>query len=354
MGTLYSNQKFLTHSGHLRALKEKRVVAPIHVRIKPINHCNHSCWYCAYRADQLQLGENMDLRDRLPEAKMFEVVDDLIDMGVKAVTFSGGGEPLIYKALPRVIERLAKGDVRIAALTNGSNLKGKMANAFADYATWVRVSIDAWDDESYSISRGVRDGEFSRVMENINEFARRGSDCVLGVSYIISKDNTEHIQDMCQRLRDAGINHVKLAAAVVSNDVAENNKYHRAIMDGVSRQIEHAMELSSPTFSVLNHYHETEERFTKDYHRCPFLMYLTVIGADANVYTCQDKAYNDTGCLGSIQNRSFKEFWFSEENRKALFGLDPNRDCAHHCVAHEKNLGILEHLSLDPAHADFV
>ena len=81
---------------------------------------------------------------------------------------------------------------------------------------------------------------------------------------------------------------------------------------------------------------------------------LTVIGADAMVYTCQDKAYTNGGRLGSIRDRRFKEFWFSDENREALARLDPSRHCTHHCVAHAKNLMLTEFLSLDPEHARFV
>ena len=130
MGTLYSNLKFFRYPAQIEALQEHRVVAPVHIRIKPMNHCNHDCWYCAYRVSNLELGEDIDYRDKIPEGKMFEIVDDVIAMGVKAVTFSGGGEPLLYKPLPEVVRRLAVGGVRIATLTNGSNLKGLVADVF--------------------------------------------------------------------------------------------------------------------------------------------------------------------------------------------------------------------------------
>lgn len=354
MGILYSSLKFLQFPEHLRAIRERRVVAPVHVRVKPINHCNHGCWYCAYRADQLQLGEDMDVKDRLPEAKMREIVADIVAMGVKAVTFSGGGEPLLYKSLPEHIERLARGGVRVAALTNGSNLQGRMADAFAAHGTWIRVSLDAWDDASYAASRGIPEGSFSRVIANLTGFARRGSPCVLGVSFIISQRNHAHIAEVCARLKGIGVNHVKLAAAVVSNDVGENNRYHRTIVEAVGAEIARAKALADSSFTVLDHYHETEARFDKGYSFCPSLQYLTVIGADGTVYTCQDKAYAASGILGSIKDRSFKEFWFSEENRARLYALDPSRHCRHHCVAHAKNLAILETLSLDPEHAVFV
>ena len=354
MSRLYSNLKFLGQTDRLNAIRRGDMAAPVHVRIKPINRCNHNCWYCAYRADQLQLGENMELSDRLADDKLLEVVDDLVAMGVKAVTFSGGGEPLLHKRLPDAVERLARGGVRVATLTNGSNLKGRMADAFAEHGTWVRVSMDAWDDASYAQARGVRQGEFSKIIDCMRAFINRRSRCVLGVSFIITHDNHLHIRDMCALLKDVGVDHVKLAAAVVSNDAAENNRYHRTIMEPATSAIEEALTLGDDAFSVLNHYHETAERFDKSYHSCPFARLLTVIGADAKVYTCQDKAYAEAGLLGSIEHQSFRELWFSDENRRRHEALDPSRHCQHHCVAHEKNLALTEYLSLDPAHAVFV
>ena len=41
--TLYSNLKFLRFPQHIEALRTRHVVAPVHIRIKPINRCNHDC-----------------------------------------------------------------------------------------------------------------------------------------------------------------------------------------------------------------------------------------------------------------------------------------------------------------------
>jgi hypothetical protein len=81
---------------------------------------------------------------------------------------------------------------------------------------------------------------------------------------------------------------------------------------------------------------------------------LTVIGADLNVYTCQDKAYTTGGLLGSIKGRSFRDLWLGDELRQRLRALDPAKDCRHHCVAHGKNLMLLDYLSADEEHLDFV
>lgn len=355
MARVYSSLKFMRYPEHLNALEQREVVAPVHIRIKPNNHCNHSCWYCAYRFDDLQLGEDIDLKEQIPREKMMEIVDDIVELGVKAVTFSGGGEPLIYKPLVEAIERLAAGGVQVASLTNGSNLKGKVAEAFARHGTWVRVSVDGWDDTSYSKARRIKDGSFTRLLENMAAFSALKSSCALGVSFIVGKDNHEHVYEACQTFKQVGAQHVKVSAVVVGNDAHTNNTYHAEIKEKVQAQIRQAQAtLSEPGFEILNHYHDVDGRFDKEYTICPYLMFLTVIGADCTVYTCQDKAYTESGILGSIKDRRFKDFWRSEENRQKLFALNPSVSCGHHCVTHTKNLALMEYLSLDPKHGAFV
>lgn len=351
MTRVYSSLKPLRF---LDRFKPGPVKAPVQVRIKPVNACNHNCWYCAYRVDNLQLGSGMDARDRLTAAKFDEIASDLASMGVKAVTFSGGGEPLIHARLPNAVRRLAAGGMRIGILTNGSLLRGEAAETLAAHATWVRVSMDGWDGPSYAASRGCGEDEFAEVMANLERFSAAAPACLLGASFIISRRNAEHILEFCRRAKDAGVRSVKLSACVTGNSTQENDDYHATIEKRVAEQIDECLKLAGPGFEVVNHYHRMSGRFDKTYRACRIGQLLTVIGADQNVYICQDKAYTVAGRLGSIAERSFKDFWFSEENSRALHAIDPSRDCRHHCVAHLKNLLLDEILDLDPAHSDFV
>jgi Fe-coproporphyrin III synthase len=354
MPDYYSDFKFMAYPEQLKAFTKREVVAPIHLRIKPINRCNHDCWYCAYRVSNLQLGEDINLQDKIPYDKMLETVDDIVEMGVKAVTFSGGGEPLIYKKLPECVERLAKGGVKVASLTNGENLSGKIADIFAEYGTWIRISIDAWDDNSYGEARGIQDGKFTKVIKNMREFSRRNANCVLGISFIVSEKNYEHLYEACCIFKDAGVDHVKFSGVVTSNKISEVNKYHQKILATVQKEIKKSMELNDENFRVIDLYHELNERFEKSYRNCPNLLYVSVIGADMNVYSCHDKAYTENGLLGSLKDQSFKQFWFSDQNKNRLYGLDPSLSCRHHCTAHGKNVAMHEIISMDKNHGVFI
>jgi Fe-coproporphyrin III synthase len=355
MSELYSNLKLFGFPKHLEAIAAGEVVAPVQIRIKPLNACNHHCWFCAYRAEGLDLGQEMSLKDRIPADKMREITADIIEMGVRAVTFSGGGEPLLYPQFVETATELGKAGVRIAALTNGTYLRDKVAETFVQYGTWVRVSMDYWDAASCNKSRGGKPDEFDRILANMRNFKATKTKCVLGVSFVVSKDNAPHLFDFCAELKEVGVNHVKLSPVIVGNSGKENNEYHAPIQQLVHEQIARAAEkLNAPGFTIVNHYHQLDETFDKPYTTCPFLQFLTVIGADCKVYTCQDKAYSASGCLGSIKDRRFKEFWFSEENRKRIYSLNPSHECNHHCVTNSKNMLIHQFLKLDKEHALFV
>jgi len=353
MGTVYSALKVFGFPEHAAA-SVGPLAAPVHVRIKPINACNERCWYCAYRFDDLSLGSDMEVRDKIPAEKMSEIVDDLIAMGVKAVTFSGGGEPLLYPQIAETVRRLAGAGIKIGILTNGVALRGDVAGAFAEHATWVRVSIDAADGESYARSRRVPAAFFEQVLDNVGSFVRMSRGATIGFSFIVNRDNAAAVRAFCDLAHRAGAHHVKVSACVVSNDAAENNRYHQPIAEIVSEQIAAARTLETDAFHILDHYHALPERFQRPYRTCPMLEYLTIIGADCAVYTCQDKAYTVSGTLGSIKERRFSEFWYSPENAARIRSWDATEHCRHHCVSHPKNLLLNEFRGLDPEHASFV
>ncbi len=356
MGLLYTGMKIFHFKEKIDSLPrtEEDILPPVHIRIKPTNVCNHRCQYCAYTAKNLQLGKDMVTRDSIPRGKMLEIVDDLIGMNVQAVTFSGGGEPFCYPHLLETIKKLAQSLIKFASLTNGSLLQGELAEFFAHHGSWLRISIDGWDNESYAAYRGVSLGEFTKILRNMEQFKRLGGKCYLGVSIIVDRKNASHIQGLVKQMKEIGVDSVKISPCIVSNDGKQNNDYHRPVFEHVKEQIQHDIsELQDETFEIFDAYHELEEEFTKEYAWCPYLQILPVVGADLNIYSCQDKAYNlDEGLLGTIKTQRFKEFWLS--NKAQFFTINPSIHCNHHCVANAKNKMLLEYLDADREHLGFV
>jgi MoaA/NifB/PqqE/SkfB family radical SAM enzyme len=191
-------------------------------------------------------------------------------------------------------------------------------------------------------------------MNNLGYFKRLKGKCYLGVSFIVDQKNAEQVFSFCKRLKDTGVDSVKISPCIVSNDGKENNRYHQSIFTAVKEQIQSAAEnLADAQFEIYDAYHELDEKFEKKYIWCPFLQILPVIGADLNVYSCQDKAYNlKEGLIGSIKDISFKKFWLKDKSK--FFKINPSLHCNHHCVANQKNKTIFNYLHVHPDHVGFV
>ena len=343
----------------LNSLKGNGLTAPVHIRFKPTNRCNHNCFYCCYRNKNLYLSELMKEKDEIPREKMREIVSDLGQMGVKAVTFSGGGEPLCYPYIIEAIEELHKLKIKVAVLTNGSLLKGNLADILARQATWVRVSIDAAEAGAYAKNRNVSKKEFKKVCDNISNFTKlKSKDCELGINFIVTNGNYRDVFKFSKFMKQLGVDHVKICKCVVSTKREENERYHRSFFDLVKEQISECFtSLADSSFKVIDKFGDSKNVFNnykKQYSRCPFIQCLVVIAADMHVYTCQDKAYTRSGDLGSLKSMPFRDFWSNNQIKKRLLTLDPSKECNHHCTQHEKNLMLLEYMQADQRHLEFV
>ncbi|PFA20856.1 MULTISPECIES: GTP 3',8-cyclase MoaA [Bacillus cereus group] len=120
------------------------------LRISVIDRCNFRCTYCmpaeVFGPDYAFLQEEFlltfDEIERL--AKLF------VGMGVKKIRLTGG-EPLLRKDLPKLIQRLAKLDglTDIGLTTNGIHLT-KQAKALKEAGLHrVNVSLDAIEDDVF-------------------------------------------------------------------------------------------------------------------------------------------------------------------------------------------------------------
>jgi MoaA/NifB/PqqE/SkfB family radical SAM enzyme len=289
----------------------------------------------------------MRIADQIPLEKLFEIIDDCGEMGVKAITFSGGGEPLLYKGLMSVLERCADKGISTAILTNGVLLKQALLMVAMDHCSWIRISMDGWDRDSYAAYRKCQPEDFHQLMNNIECAMRMKSKCVLGVNIIVDDKNCTHLYDMVKMVHKLGVRSIKVSPCIVSNDIAINHTLHYKIEPFVNEQID---KIKADGIEIYNSYHAQLEGFKKSYCWCPYIQILPIIGADLNVYSCHDKAYNKTnGIIGSIRDQSFKKFWYDGKDK--FYKIDPRRDCNHHCVTDQTNKMLFEYLSID--HEEF-
>ncbi|MCX7049949.1 MAG: radical SAM protein [Candidatus Sumerlaeota bacterium] len=351
----YSGQKIFWHGEKLRALAEGRVSAPIYVRVKPTNRCNHRCYYCSYQEDKrLVTAQQMNPKDEIPFEKMCEILEDFRDIGVKAVTYSGGGEPLIYPRIEEILRRTLDCKIDLSVITNGSRLDGAISDALA-HAHWVRVSLDSVDAANYAKIRQVSEKELPKILGNLRRFAAmKRPECELGVNFVIGESNAHEVYEACRVIRDTGANHIKLTA----RNTPDFHKDHEPFKARVLEQIARAKaELPTPEFRIHSVYEEDfifAGVYERRYCNCAIMEIVPVIGADQKVYFCHDKTYTKKGEIGDIATQSFKQLWFSERTRDCFKTFDARVECRHHCTYDARNMAINEFLKSWSEHINFI
>ncbi len=342
----YGGLKIIWHPDKLKSFLEGKITAPIYVRVKPTNRCNHHCSFCSYDPVEgdIAIRNETNRRDELPREKMLEILSDFKDIGVKAVTYSGGGEPLIYPHIEEAMRKTLEYWINLSVITNGQKLNGERADILKN-ANWVRISSDASDAESFSAIRKVPETWFDELTENIRNFAKiKNKKCELGINFVVHKKNAEQVYKSACHFKELGVDHIKITPMWISNF----KEYHESTKDSVLKQIARARELADGNFTVHDTY---ENDFSlssvseRKYSRCYIMQTIPVIGANSKVYFCHDKAYASDGVLGSIKDKSFKELWFSKEAAEIFQHFNPRVSCRHHCANDAKNVLVNEALN---------
>lgn len=126
---------------------------PITAEIFLTDYCNLRCSYCRYNHKD---GKFIDYRDFVIYATR------LVEMGVKGIILTGGGEPTLNPHFEKITQWLERNEIPYGINTNG--IKPIMCRA-----NFVKVSIDSGDRERYDAIRG-RD-YLPVVLANVRDLA---------------------------------------------------------------------------------------------------------------------------------------------------------------------------------------
>ena len=289
----YSKYKIIGYREKLSSLEDGTTTSPIYVRIKPTNKCNHDCWWCIYSDSyrkkkyeekrkmiklETKMHKNMAESDSIPRNKMIEILSSLKTIGTKAITYSGGGEPLMYKHILEIMEKTLEYNINLSIITNGELLKGDKAKILSS-AKWVRISMDYSNDTEMISSRGVKKGSFDRVMSNIENFSSiKNRDCDLTINYVVHKGNYNSLVKVAKDLKKIGVNNIRFSP-VYSDDFSD---YHENISHVINTQLLEIMSITDNHFNVNSTYDNSSlsHSNTRHYNRCFMQEIVPVIGAD--------------------------------------------------------------------------
>jgi len=365
----YSPLKALRYPEKLRVLRDGGITTPIHCQIILSDLCNQSCNFCAYRdpgytSSQLFYeishkksaltrgieGRNYNPNRMIPYAKVIEILDDCVEMGIRAIQFTGGGEPTVHPYFVEILSATHVRGLEFAVVTNGV-LPGKRPDMIQalGLAAWVRISLDAGTPETYAKIRNVPKQHFYDASYAISSLAGATH---LGVGFVVTPENWREIVSGTEHAKFCGADNVRIGAQFSSEDEELFTSFYAEARE-LSQQAE---TLTDYRFTVHNRFGEKLEdlrQHSPDYTRCGYQEFTTYIGGDQNVYRCCVLAYNERGLVGSIKDRRFKDLWLDSSRADAMRSFDA-RGCDR-CQFNSINRTLSYALRSDePLHSNFV
>lgn len=232
------------------AIDSRGRIVPLHPQIYPTNACNLDCSFCSCSA-----------RDRKLEISWLDtkqILVELFDLGAKALSISGGGEPLLLPHINEMID-LAQGmNMEIGLVTNGS-LMSKLK--VRDHPTWIRVST--------SDSRDMNGRFWNQLCLAVENYHKTD----WAFSYVLTKkpDYTK-LRKVLAFAHRHSFTHVRIVSDLTDlNNVPE--------MD----EVKAALAMMPGEHLVI---YQGRKAYTKGYKHCLISLLKPVIGPDGGIWPC--------------------------------------------------------------------
>lgn len=364
MSDLYNTTKVLWHQDSLDRMRRGLLAVPRAMHLVLSDLCNHDCSFCAYRmsgytsnalfGEVLPNGKRNNNPNRMiTYEKALEIIADAKELGVRAVEFTGGGEPTVHPRHEEIMrEACFQRGLKCALVSNGYRWSDQLVHTLSHFA-WVRVSLDAGTEETYARVRKVKRTVFRRVLTNIEALARQpkaSAEFRLGVGFVVTRENYRELVTAVRLARECGADNVRIGAMFSTRGAG----YYDAFREAVRELCAQAMLLQTDAFRVHALFDRRVadlEQGRPDYERCYYQEMVTYIGADLNVYRCCNTAYNPQGLLGSLKEQRLVSLWTNIKTKQAIKQFDA-RSCER-CQFNAQNR-LLAASMTPPVHVEFV
>ncbi len=300
------------------------------------SRCNLRCVHCYNSSGEAEADGGLGTE----EAEAF--IDDLADMAVPVLLFSGG-EPVLRPDLFHLGEYASARGVRAVLSTNGTLITQEIAASLAEARfQYVGVSIDG-GARVHDTFRG-RKGAFDAAWEGIR--AARAAGLRTGIRFTVTRDNLGELAGVLERAVAEGIDRFCLYHLVYAgrgSGLAERDlslEQRRQLIEWLIEQTEelHRRERKIEVLTTDNHadgvllYRRIASRdparardvleLLSMHGGCSAGRKFANVDAAGEVHACQFWGHES---LGNVRQRSFSEIW-ADRTHPLLAGLRESQE----------------------------
>ena len=113
------------------------IPVPNSLQVALTERCTLKCEFCSV--------VNREKTQEIPYEDLMKATRKFIDLGIKTVEITGGGDPLLYPHLNTYLSFLLSAGIKVGIITNGIGINKKIEPAILSNLSWIRISSNVLD-----------------------------------------------------------------------------------------------------------------------------------------------------------------------------------------------------------------
>ena len=304
------------HTEHINSILNGDRPFPLHLEIDLTNACNHRCEFCVW-SDLLSKDKST-----LPYDLVIKVLDNIKDLGTKAITWTGGGEPL---------EHTSKLGIQSGLLTNGSLLGEEKDKQLLSQLEFIRFSIAGTDRESYLEVQGVDD--FDKVIYNLKRICSKDRKSNIGVGILINRKNFYNLETFIHLLNEINCDFIQIRKNYFS-DINESTWFDTEVIPmAIESNNKYNINVLGESYSEL----QLQLNYPQ---KCSAHYLQGNINATGDFYFCKNTRDNPKFALGNIYTDSLEDIWNKSLSNKELEKYITPMNCMTFCRNMGNNIAV--------------
>jgi MoaA/NifB/PqqE/SkfB family radical SAM enzyme len=287
----------------------------------------------------------------MTSSDVMKIVESCADAGIKAIVFSGGGEPLLHPKISDAIRLARKLGLDIGLFTNGLLLNGDVAQTIAECCDWMRINLAAVTPDVYVKYHGVDYINFEKVKKNLSDFNTLVKDSksktIVGIGATINYENISEVAKLTIFANQTGCKYFQIKHDFgLLEDFAYLLWWDNTVVP-LMKMIER--KYTSEQFTI-------DYSSTTDYSREPLSTHCyvhhlaTAIIASGDVVFCKRLRHKTDWYLGNAKKQPLKKI-FADKINKELCKVIVPQNCGVTCPYLELNDFIYS--SMNVTHPNF-
>lgn len=314
-------------------VKEKALYGPELVQLDITNNCNNSCVGCWLHSPMLgeKKLEGEDKKQHISTQKILNTISDLKALKTQTILLSGGGEPFIHPDIKKVVEHIRKNGLREIIITNFNLVSKKDIDKMVELkVNELLISLWAATPETYVKTHpNQTEKSFRKVVENIEYLMKKIRDRnvpKVRLLNVINNRNYHELSDMIMLGEKLKVPEIEFTLIDTIKGKTDSLLLSEQQRKELQKQIDSYKANNRTEVFGLDRFKTRlkDKKMEKGYYDeklvdsipCYAGFSYARIMADGRVIPCCKAAKHP---LGNINEKSFKEIWFSENYEKFRF-----------------------------------